>query len=212
MPPVALARLRATMATDLKLQLRNGFYLAIGFLVVMYVVVINLLPGFSWQPWLAPLLLTNLLVATYFFMAGQVLLEKTEGTLEAQIVTPLGVREYLGSKIVTLTALSLVENVAIAVLALGWDIAALPLIAGLVLAAAIYCLGGFIAVARFDSINEFIFPSVPWVAASSLPVLHYLDVWTPLLMYLHPLQPAMVLLGGAVEPLAPWQWLYGVLG
>lgn len=49
-------------------------------------------------------MLGNLPLATFFFIAGLVLLEKGEGTLEAQIVTPLTAGGYLASKILTLTA------------------------------------------------------------------------------------------------------------
>jgi fluoroquinolone transport system permease protein len=198
------------MRCDVRLQLRNGFYLAVGFLLAILAAVISQLPDFAWEPIVAPLILGNLSLATFMFMAGLVLLEKDEGTLEAQVVTPLRSGEYLVSKTATLTGLSVAENVVVAILVCGLGLRLGPLVVGIVLAAALYCLAGFIAVARYDSINEFLFPSMLYIAAFSLPILHYAGLWETPLMYLHPLQAPLVVLGGAVVPLTAWQWLYGV--
>lgn len=206
-----MKRLLATMSCDVRLQLRNGFYWAVAFLLAAFAVVISQLPDFDWGPLLPALVLGNLVVATFMFMGGLVLLEKDEGTLEAQIVTPLGTGGYLTSKVVTLTALSIAENVAIVLLVYGFGFRALPLVLGIVLASAIYCLVGFVAVARYDSINEYLFPSMLYTVVFALPFLHYAGVWPSPLMYLHPLQAPLVILGGMVEPLAAWEWIYGVL-
>ena len=42
--------------------------------------------------------------STYIFVAGMIILERGERTLDALAVTPLGFREYLGSKVATLSA------------------------------------------------------------------------------------------------------------
>ena len=206
-----MKRLLATMGCDVRLQLRNGFYWAVGFLLVSFGVVITQLPDFDWGPIVPPLLFSNLAIATFMFMAALVLLERGEGTLEAQVVTPLRTGEYLISKVVTLTGLSMIECTAIVVLTCGREFHPLPLIVGTVLASAIYCLAGFVAVARYDSINEFLFPSMLWITVMSLPIVHYAGLWNNPLIYLHPLQASLVLLKGTVSPLAPWEWLYGVL-
>ena len=207
-----MSRLLATLVCDVRLQWRNGFYWAVGFLLAAWVVVITQLPNFDWGPVLPALVLGNLSVATFFFMAGLVLLEKDEGTLEALVVTPLGGGGYLTSKVATLTALSIVENVAIVLLVYGTDLNLPALLLGIGFASVIYCLTGFIAVVRYDSINEFLFPSVLYVTVLSLPFLHYSGLWSHPVLYLHPLQPPLVLLEGAVFPLAAWQWAYGLLG
>ena len=205
-----MRRLVATMVCDLRLQLRNGFYWAVAFLVVAFAVVRSQLPAFDWGPLLPPLVLGNLVVATFMFIAGLLLLERDEGTLAALAMTPLSRREYLASKVATLTALSLLENVAIALIACGTGFRLAPLAAGIVTAAALYCLAGFLAVAPYDSINEFLFPSMLWVLAFSLPILHYAGLVTSPLVYLHPFQAPLVLLGGAIGPLTAWEWIYGV--
>ena len=206
-----MSRLVATMQCDIRLQLRNGFYWAVAFLLGTWVIVISQLPAINWAPLLPPLLLGNLSVATFMFMAGMVLLEKGERTLEAQIVTPLTIGDYLRSKVATLTALSIVENIVIVLITHGPQFDLPALVLGILLASAIYCLAGFVAVSRYDSINEFLFPSMIWIAVISLPILHYAGLWTSWLLYLHPLQAPLVILKGAFFPLRPAEWAYGLL-
>jgi len=206
-----MKRLLATMLCDVRLQSRNGFYWAVALLLATWAIVITQLPEFDWGPFLPPLVLGNLVLATFFFMGGLVLLEKEEGTLEAQIVTPLTSGEYLTSKVGTLTALSIVESAMIVLLAYGTALRWVPLVVGTALASALYCLLGFIVVARYDSINEYLFPSMIYSTLFYLPILDYAGIWRNSLMYLHPFQAPLTLLEGALFPIATWKWIYGVL-
>ena len=206
-----MSRLAATLGCDVRLQLRNGFYWAVVFLVTSFAVLLWLLPEFDWRPVLPPLILGNLALATFMFTAGLVLLEKDEGTLGALAVTPLAPDEYLASKVVTLTALSLAESLAIALLACGPRFRPLPLVLGIVLAAALYCLCGFLVILRYHSINEFLFPSMLYLTFLSLPILDYAGIWSTPLMVLHPFQAPLVLMKASVAEIATWQWVYGVL-
>ena len=204
-------RLMATIRLDLQLQLKNGFYHAVGFvLLTWFVVLTQLPPEIDWGYVLPAFVFGNLVMVNFYFVAGLVLLEKGEGTLEAQVVTPLADWEYLVSKVVTLTALSLVEQFVIVWSAYGIGFGVVALIAGTALAAVLYTLTGFILVARYDSINEYLFPSVLYVFVLSLPLLHYFDLWDTWLLYLHPFTAPLVLLRAAFDPILPWQWAYGV--
>lgn len=204
-------RLAATIASDIRLQFRNGFYYAAAFVAFFWIVGLSQVPAGGLR-WLMPVfILSNLLINTFYFMGGLVLLEKGEGTLLAQVVTPLRTWEYLASKIITLTLLSLVENLLIVGLAYGPNFDPLPLLAGISLAAAIFVLTGFVAVARYDSINEYLFPSFLYTLAFIPPFLDYFGLWTGWLFYLHPLQAPLRLTAAAFQPVAAWQWLYGLL-
>jgi fluoroquinolone transport system permease protein len=195
-----MRRLLATLRTDVRLQLRNGFYYAVAFVLLVWAIVVGRLPELDWAPWLAPLVLGNLLTAAFYFVGGLVLLEKREGTLEAQVVTPLRVSEYLGSKVITLSALSVIENLAMVSLAIGFHYRFLHLSLGIGCAAVIYVLLGFVAVARHDSINEYIMPSMLYVTFLCLPLVDYFELWTSRLMLLHPLQGALLWMKSAFLP------------
>ena len=206
-----MRRLAATVRLDLRLQARNGFYYAVAFVLVCWFILLTRLPAVDWGYVLPAFVLGNLVMVNFYFVAGLVLLEKREGTLEAQVVTPLGSWEYLASKTATLAGLSLCEQVVIVWSALGGGFSAGPLVCGTVLAAALYSLTGFLLVARYQSINEFLFPSVPFTVVLSLPILHYFGLWETWLFYLHPVRAPLALLAGAFGPIPAWQWVYGVL-
>ena len=172
-----MKRLLASLWLDIRLQFRNGFYYVATFVAIVTIIIFHQLPNLDYE-WLLPVLvLNNLLIGTFYFFGGLVLLEKKEGTLEAQVVTPIRTWEYLASKVITLTGLSVIENLAIVIFIYGFGFKLFLLITGISLASTIFCLFGFIAVARYDSINEYLFPSMIFVTALSLVVLNYLELW-----------------------------------
>lgn len=205
-------RLLATLRTDARLQLRNGFYYATGFVLAIYALALSQLPGLGARlAWLVPaLVLNNLAITTFYFAGGQVLLEKAEGSLSAQVVTPLRAGEYIASKTLTLTLLSLAYNLAIVALLVGRGVGP-ALVVGVAVAAAIYTLFGIVAVARYTTLNEYLLPSTVYIGGLMLPILPYALGWDHPLLYLHPIQAPLVLMRSASAPISAWQWAYGLL-
>src|SRR5687768_8695296 len=142
-------RLTATIWCDLRLQLRNGFMFAVAFVVLLYATVWLRLPVLDVRRQLPVLVLGNLVMTSFYFAGRLVLLEKGEGTLEAQVVTRLRTTEYLLSKIATLTLLAVIENVVIVALFSGGAWRAVPLLAGSAAGSALYVLAGFAVVSRY---------------------------------------------------------------
>jgi fluoroquinolone transport system permease protein len=206
-----MKRLIATVRTEFQLQFRNGFYYAAAFVVVLLVIALLQLPVQSRALFLPLLMMQNLMINTFYFTGGLVLLEKGQGTLEAQVVTPLRTWEYLAAKVITLGILSLVESTVIVVLGYGFGFGFLSMAAGIVLMAAFMTLYGFIIVARYDSINEYLLPSVLYLFVFSIPVLDYFQVFESWLFYLHPLQAPLLLMKSAFQTVQPWQIVYGLL-
>lgn len=194
-----MSRLAASIHGDGRLQLRQGFYWAAAFMLAVLVAVGRELPGEILARLLPVLILSNVQINTFYFLAGLVLLEKAEGTLEAQVVTPLRPWEYLTSKVATLTALSVVENVVLVLATLGPGRVTPGLVLGIVLSAVIFCLAGFLAVARYDSINEFLMPSFLYTVALTLPILPYFGLVESPLFDLHPIQAPLLLLRRAFD-------------
>ena len=203
-----MKRLWSTLRADLRLQWRHGFYYAVLVVTIISVLLGRQLPESSLTSLLPLVIVNNLIVNSFYFVAGLVLLEKGEGTLEAQVVTPLRPGEYLASKVLTLGLLSLLETLVVVLLTYGRPPQPLALLAGVLLGAAFYTLAGFAAVARYDSINEYLLPSVLYAALLSLPLLPYAGLGNDLLAplaYLHPLQAVLVLLDTGLEPASVWQ-------
>ncbi|MBC8400833.1 MAG: ABC transporter permease [Candidatus Marinimicrobia bacterium] len=187
----------STVTKDVRLQVRYGFYFAIVFVAIIYIAIIKQLPLASLGTILPLLLLSNLTITAYFFVAGLILFEKGEGTLEALVVTPLPPAAYLTAKIISLSILALVENLLIAGIT-TWFGFNLPLLTiGLILNAAIMVLMGFIVVVRFDSINEFIIPGALLMTIFSVPLIDYFGLFQHWLFYFHPVTAPLKLMGAA---------------
>lgn len=139
-----------------------------------------------------------------------VLLDHDEGSLHARRVTPLRQHEYLASKLITLTVLALVENLLIVVLFHGTGFGWLMMSVAIIIASVVYALIAMVAVARYDSINTFLMPSVLYTAFAEIPLLVYLGGVNYPIVLLHPLQPALLLAQGAFRPLGTAELMYGI--
>lgn len=119
------------------------------------------------------------------------------------IVTPSRGGEDLAAKVGTLTLLSLVENLAIAVAMAGFAFRPDLLVAGIVLGAALYALASFVVVTRYDALNIVLLPAAGYMLLG-LPLLTRFGIgqetFVETVLLLHPLQPVLMLLGAAVEP------------
>lgn len=200
-----MTRLTSTMKWDVRLQWRNGFYYAAVIIVVVFLLIFSQI-SVDYLGWIMPcLLLSNMMIGTFYFIGGLVLLERSEGSLVARVTTPLRPAEYLAAKVATLTMLSLLESTLIVIAVAGFQVNWLFLLTGVTGTAVFFCLAGFITVVRYDSINEYLLPSILYVMIVSLPLGFYLADWQHWLLYLHPVQAMLTLIAGGWEVL-PW-WL-----
>lgn len=204
-----MTRLLSTLRLDILTQFRNGFYYVGAFVVVVAVVLLSQLRGPLDLSVIIPgLVFFNLLITTFYFVGGLVLLEKEEGSLFGLAVTPLRKSEYLLAKIGSLTLLASIETTLYIMIVFGTA----PPFLGMLLLAGIYTLFGFVAIARYDSINEFLLPSVIIVMLLMLPLVDFFGLWQSPIFYLHPLQPMLVLMYAAYALATPAEIAYGVVG
>jgi fluoroquinolone transport system permease protein len=204
-----MTRLAATLGIDLRVQLRNGFYAATALVVACSILLLRWLPAETAAVLLPVVLLENTLINTFYFVSALFLLERGEGTLIAQGVTPLRGGEYLASKVLTLTALSLVESLLIAGAVVGLDSGLIVMSFGIALAAAVFALAGVALVVHYESINEFIMPSVLYAAVLSLPVLGVFGVGARVWYLPHPIQGPLDLMS-IQTPYAPGALTYAI--
>jgi fluoroquinolone transport system permease protein len=206
-------RFAATARLDMRLQARNKLYLfgiivavALG-LVMRYALaaaaVAVLLPGL----WLGAIGST-----TFMFVAGMILFEKGERTLDALIVTPLPVRAYLTSKVVTLAGFAMVESLIVLLLAHGLKGVSLPpLLLGIASLGVLYTLAAIGLAVSQVSVTDFLVPNgILALTLLQVPALDAFGVWSHPLLYLFPTEATVVLMKGGFTALAPWQWAYGV--
>ena len=112
-----MSLLSATLRLDVRIQARSRLY-AIGIAVA---VVLGMVARYVFDDpqagrVLATLYLLGIGGTTYIYGASLLLLEKSQGTLQALRATPLTSNAYIGSKAVTLTTFALVESVIIYVI------------------------------------------------------------------------------------------------
>ena len=208
-----MRRLTATLRADLRLQFRNGFHYATAFVVVIWLLVFGQVERTSLDlQWVLPaFVLDNLVINSFLFVGALVLLEKGESTLQAQVVTPLLIGEYLGAKVITLTLLGLLQNLAVVFVFHGLTPGLLPLVVGVVLASTLYILAGFVVVTRYDSINEYLLPAIACVALLLLPLLPYVNGWDSLLLRLHPMHAVLLILQAGFRPVDAGNLVYALL-
>lgn len=209
-----MKRFLATLRCDLTIQFRNGFFAVSALLAVIWIVLLRQVPfgDVDIGTLIPPVLVQHLLVTTFYFVGGLVLLEKGEGTLAGLVVTPLHDAEYLLAKVVSLTLLTVLESLLIIVAVYGTRFQLLPLLGGMLLLGSFYTLCGFVAIARYDSINEYLLPSVAVVSLLMLPLAGYFGMWNSPLLYAHPVQPMLTLMRAAFVPATAWEIAYGIVG
>lgn len=187
-------RLAATVMTDIRLQFRNGFYVASALVAMASTLLLQWVPTDLTTLILPVVILQNVLTNTFYFVSGLLLLERAEGTIAAQSVTPLRLGEYLGSKLITLTTLSLAESLIIAAALLGVHGPLLWLALGVVLSAVLFCLAGVALALRYDSVNEFLMPSVVYTSVLTLPILGVFGIGPSSAYMPHPIGGTLTLL------------------
>lgn len=206
-----MRRFVATLRNDVRLQLRQGFYVAGAFVAAIWIVILSQLPPDGVRVALPAFLFLNGLTTTFFFVAGLVLFEKREGVLEALVVTPLREDEYLAAKVTTLTVLATIEGVAIVLLGWGTDLHLAPILLGSLIVGVLYTLFGFLVVFRYDSINEFLLPGSLFMAVVQLPVVSSFGVWDAPYFWLWPTKGALLLFQAGFSPLGAVEWAYALL-
>ena len=201
-----MRRAVALVRWEVRLQRRYMFYAITAIVALIWVVVLGLLPAAARADpaGLVPFfVLTNLQLTAFFFAAALVLLERNQGVLAALLVSPLGADGYLSVRVVSLTALGLVENVAIIRLVFGPNLHWGWLVLGTAAVCVLYVLAAVSAVAPHAGITTFLIPSVGWVTIFSVPLLGYYEIvpwWT---FAWHPLMPPLRFLEAATRDVPP---------
>ncbi|RMH77568.1 MAG: ABC transporter permease [Cyanobacteria bacterium J007] len=206
-----MSRLLSTILIDFKLQIRHNFYSVSLVVAIVFIVAMG---QFLTKEILAVVLPVLFLVAiagsTYLFAGGSILFEKGERTLESLILTPLRVNEYLISKTFTLTVLATVESLAIVIFTYGLDFQPIPLLLGIISMGLFYSLICFVVVFRYQSITDFLLPSLVYLTLLQMPFLDYFAIVKSPLFYLIPTQAPLLLIQAGFQQIATWQIFYGI--
>lgn len=206
-----MSRLSAMLKLDIRLQQRYGFYYALIFVTLVWITFLAALPTDLVDLAVPFVIFGDLAVIGFFFIAAQIIFEKTERTLYALVVSPLKFGEYLTSKLAAFTFMGLLASLAMVVVGIGGNFNIFYLSLAVILGSLINTLVGFIAVAPYRSISSFLVPSQLYLLALGLPVIHFVG-WVKFpLFFAIPSLGTLYLLKGAFWSITAWEALYGVL-
>jgi fluoroquinolone transport system permease protein len=206
-----MSRYLSILKWEIIRQYKNGIYFVSLFVLILWITLFIQIKTISLSSIVPMLILGNLSLTTFYFLAGILLFEKGEGSLEAQVTTPIRSWEYLSAKVLTLSLLATVENLIITVALVGWQFNFIPVILGTFLASCLFCLVGFLTVIRYDSINEFLLPSLFWMLLISLPILSGLWLPNAFFWYLHPIYGPFLLIASGFQTGQTWTLGYAFL-
>jgi fluoroquinolone transport system permease protein len=200
---------------DVVLQARNGFYWASAFLVVMISALLLYVPEnarANSAMWVPAILVINLQITTFFFVAGLMLLERDEGTLSALAVSPLSPSGYLSMRTFSLTGLATAETIAIVWIGFGFGGSWLLILAGTAALGVIYTGFGAAVAARYESVNALLLPASTFVALLLLPLLAHFGLTPRWPFFVHPLEPPMTLLRAGYGAIDRTEVAFGIFG
>jgi fluoroquinolone transport system permease protein len=151
------------------------------------------------------------------FVGALVLFEKSENVLQALVITPMKTDDYLLSKILSLTILSIISaSIFMFLLNIfgGIDFNILFLAFGIILTSILLILLGFILVSRVNSINEYLLAMVvAFLGLTFPPMLHLSGLYENIIFYLWPTQASFTLFTGVFNAasLELWETVYGII-
>jgi fluoroquinolone transport system permease protein len=200
-----MSRYLSILKWEIIRQYKNGIYFVSLFVLILWITLFIQIKTISLSSIVPMLILGNLSLTTFYFLAGILLFEKGEGSLEAQVTTPIRSWEYLSAKVLTLSVLATLENLIITIAFVGWRFNFLPVLLGTFLACCAFCLVGFLTVIRYDSINEFLLPSMGFMFLLSLPIVS--GVWMPhaFFWHLHPIYGSYLWIESAFQSIESWK-------
>ncbi len=214
-----MSRLRAAMRLDVTVQVRNSLYtIGIGAGLLIAIAISQLASPSQMWAIVPTLMLLVVGSSTLLYVAGMIIFERDEGTLSANIVSPLRTTEYLGSKLITLTALATLESFVMiggALLIMRFSSAiTLPnipiLLVGILAIGVIYTLIGIILIVRYEKFTDFLMPLAMVAVMLQLPFLHFLGwIEHPAFLLIPTSAPTMIMRGAYVA-LTGWEWLYAL--
>ncbi len=173
------------------------------------------LPAIASEEFHVLLLFFDSALVGIMFIGALVLFEKSENTLQALVVTPMSTDDYLLSKIISLTILSVASALIFMGLNFvfnGTEFNILLLILGIILTSVMLILIGFILVSRVNSINEYLLSMMmAFLGLSFPPLLHLSGIYENVLFYLWPTQASFILIGGVFTEIETWELAYSII-
>ncbi len=201
-------RALAVFKQDVQFQFRHGFYYAYLIVCAAYVLFLREVPAWMGDRAATLIISSDPGVLGFFFVGGLLMLERNQNILDNLFVTPLLLREYFLSKVLSLALLAIVTSVGVTVFSFGTDFQLGPLLVGVVLSSAFFTLLGVTLAVKVKSINQFLLTSTVYLTVLFIPVLGEIGVWETPLYLLFPTRASLALIGAAFGEASLWELLF----
>lgn len=195
---------------DLKLQARNGILTVAVFIAVFYTAFFLLLGLRGKDNVLIALIFSDPTFLGFIFIGVLVLFEKSANTLQALVVTPVKIWQYLFSKAISLTLINSIICFAMVFASHGFQFNYFWFSVAVLLSSVFFIFLGFIGVAKVKTFNQYIIVIPLFIAPLSLPYLYLFGVSDSWLLYILPTQGALLLFLGAFEKIVLADAVYAV--
>lgn len=193
---------------DLKLQVRNSILTVSIFIAVFYVALFLLLGLRGKDDILIALIFSDPTFLGFIFTGVLVLFEKSANTLQALIVTPVKIWQYLFSKAISLTIITSIICFAMVFASHGFHFNYFYFLAATFLSSVLFIFLGFIGVAKVKSFNQYIIVIPLFITPLILPYLNFFGFTKTLWFYILPTQASFILFRGAFEKINTGETIY----
>jgi len=164
-------RFLSALTNDMRYQVKYGFYFLYAFISALYIAILFVCPDEYKGAAASLVILSDPAMLGMFFIGGIWLLEKREGLHSFWGVSPLRPMEYILSKAVSLSIISTLSAVLIALCTFQEACNYFVLSAGVFLGSAIFTLLGLILAAYTRSVNHYMLIATPPALALASPAI-----------------------------------------
>lgn len=204
-------RLLTTIKYDVISQFRHGFYFAYLFVSLLYIILLKAIPESIQAKAETLILFSDPVVLGFYFIGGVVLLEKSQNTMDSLFVTPMRIYEYIFSKVISLSLLTVGASLLIAFITSGFNFKPLSMLIGVTLSSVFFTLLGFTLAVRSKTLNSYLITSSLYTVVFFLPVLNFLQITDVPLFSIIPGNSALKLIEGSYGSASFSEMLYAVL-
>ncbi|WP_113671064.1 ABC transporter permease [Vallitalea guaymasensis] len=168
-------RMTGALKTDFKFQMKQGFYIIYFFLTIIYMVILSMIPKEFKNIILPIIVFSDPSVVGFFFIGGIIMLEKLQGIINYIVVTPLSIKEYILSKVFTLSLLAVIAGEAITFVSINSGVNNIILAIGIFISSVFFILIGIIVVVGCKTLNQYMVKMVPFLMLLIIPCISIID-------------------------------------
>ncbi|MDP3462108.1 MAG: hypothetical protein Q8S18_04895 [Bacteroidales bacterium] len=162
-------RLLHAIEADIRFQIKQGFYLVYVIITILYLIILSFLPIDVLSIALPLVVFSDPSVLGLFFIGGIIMLEKAQGVLHVIVVSPLRSMEYVLSKVISLSLISVVVAIVITLFSHYENADYFLLILATVLTSGLFTLGGIMINAGCNTVNQYMLKTIPYMLLFVLP-------------------------------------------